>query len=98
MAQRVNSPPECLRPRLDPCVGKISWRRERLPTPVFWPGEFRHLYSPWGRKELDTTERLSLTHVHLPGSFNHIFKIRRFFPLCETVGSHYYLFYTQQCM
>ena len=21
-------------------VGKIPWRRERLPTPVFWPGEF----------------------------------------------------------
>ena len=20
--------------------GKIPWRRERLPTPVFWPGEF----------------------------------------------------------
>ena len=21
-------------------VGKIPWRRERVPTPVFWPGEF----------------------------------------------------------
>ena len=39
---------------------KIPWRRERLPNPVFWPGEFRGLYSPWGHKELDTTERLSL--------------------------------------
>ena len=29
---------------------------ERLPTPVFWPGEFHGLYSPWGRKESDTTE------------------------------------------
>ena len=28
------------RPGFDPGVGKISWRRERLPTPVFWPGEF----------------------------------------------------------
>ena len=36
----------------------IPWRRERLPTPVFWPGEFHGLYSPWGRKESDTTERL----------------------------------------
>ena len=25
-------------------------------TPVFWPGQFRGLYSPWGCKELDTTE------------------------------------------
>ena len=40
------------------------WRRERLPTSVFWPGEFHGQsslagYSPWGRKELDTTEWLS---------------------------------------
>ena len=27
-----------------------------LPTPVSWPGEFHGLYSPWGHKELDTTE------------------------------------------
>ena len=40
----------------NPWVGKIPWRRERLPTPVFWPGEFHGLYSPWGRKESDTTE------------------------------------------
>ena len=36
------------------------WKRERLPTPVFCPGEFHGPYSPWGRKELDTTEWLSL--------------------------------------
>ena len=44
-----------------PWVGKIPWRREQLPTPVFWLGGFHGLYSPWGRKELDTTERLSLS-------------------------------------
>ena len=27
-------------------------------TPVFWPGEFHGQYSPWGRKESDTTEQL----------------------------------------
>ena len=27
----------------------------------FWPGEFHGLYSLWGRKELETTERLSLS-------------------------------------
>ena len=46
----------------DPWVGKIPWRRERLPTPVFWPGESYGLYSPWGRKELDMTEQSSDTH------------------------------------
>ena len=47
------------RPEFDPWVGKIRWRRERLSAPVFWPGEFRGLYSPWAHKELDTTEPLS---------------------------------------
>ena len=36
-------------------VGKIPWRGERLPTPVFQPREFHGLYSPWGRKELGMT-------------------------------------------
>ena len=30
-------------------------------TLVFWPGEFHGLYSPWGHKESETTERLSLS-------------------------------------
>ena len=38
----------------------IPCRRERLPTPVFWPGEFNGLHSPWSSKESDTTEQLSL--------------------------------------
>ena len=46
---------------LDPWVGKIPWRRAWLPTPVFWPGEFHGLYSPWVCKESDTTEQLSLS-------------------------------------
>ena len=46
----------------DPWVRKIPWRRERLPTPIFLPGEFhgqRSLagYSPWGHKELDMTKK-----------------------------------------
>ena len=45
----------------DPWVGKIPWRRAQKPTPLFLPGEShgqRSLagYSPWGPKQLDTTE------------------------------------------
>ena len=50
---------QCGRPGFDPWVGKIPWKRERLPTPVFWPGEFHGLYSPRGRE--DMTEQLSLS-------------------------------------
>ena len=31
--------------------------------PIFWPGEFHGLYSPWGCKECNMTERLSHTLV-----------------------------------
>ena len=39
--------------------------RERLPTSVFWPGEFHGLYRPWVHKESDITEQLSLTFSYL---------------------------------
>jgi len=51
----------------DPWVGKIPWRREWLPIPVFWRGQFhgqRSLagYSPWGCKESDMTDLATLTN------------------------------------
>ena len=59
MGQMVKNLPasvgRCKRRGFDPWVRKIPWRREWLPTPVFWPGEF-HGLCPWGRKELDTAE------------------------------------------
>ena len=66
VAQMVIIGQHCRRPRFDPRVGKIPWRREWLPTLVFLPGEFhgqRNLegYSPQGHKELDTTEQLTLS-------------------------------------
>ena len=53
---------QCGRPGFDPYVGTIPWRRAWQLTPVFLLGKFhgqRSLvgYSPWGRKESDTTER-----------------------------------------
>ena len=42
-------------------IGKFPWRSEGISTLGFWPGEFQGPYSPWGRKELDMTERLSLS-------------------------------------
>ena len=46
-------------------VRSLGWEdaleKEWLPTPVFWPGDFLGLYSPWGHKESDTTQWLSLS-------------------------------------
>ena len=46
---------------LDTWVGKMPWRREIMPIPVFWPGEFHGLYNPLGCKESDRIEWLSLS-------------------------------------
>ena len=54
---------QCGRPGFNPWVGKIPWRRERLPTPVFWLGEFHGLYSLWGLKKLDMTESLHFHYI-----------------------------------
>ena len=55
---------QCRRPRFNPWVWKIPWRRKWQPTPVFLPGEFQGQkslagHSPWDRKELDTTKQLT---------------------------------------
>ena len=65
VAQMVKNLPTMWETRVHPWVGKIPWRREWLPTPVFLPGEAhgqRSLvgFSPWGCKESDTTKRLTL--------------------------------------
>ena len=78
---------------VSPWVGKIPWRRECQPTPVFLPGAFhgqRSLVgcSPWGHKELGTTEVIYLnvcwlrsawssqfSHTHTPQSHLYSFEI-----------------------
>ena len=74
MAQMVKNLPT----RFDPWVGKIPWRRKWQPTPVFSPGEFRGQwslvgYSPWGCKELDTTERLTYSRYNFPVAVTVVF-------------------------
>ena len=59
---------QCGRPGFDPWVGKIPWRRKWHSTPVLLPGKWQRSlvsYSPWGLKELDTTEGL---HFHFLSS------------------------------
>ena len=43
---------QCKRPGLDPWVGKIPWKREWLPTPVFLSGEFHRQKSLVGSKSM----------------------------------------------
>ena len=61
VAQPGKNLPSMLETGFDPWVENIPWRRKWQPTPVFLPEESngqKNLagYSPWGRKESDTTE------------------------------------------
>ena len=58
-----------MRPRFDPWVQKIPWRRAWEPTPGFLPGEShgqRSLmgYSPWGHTESDTIGTTDRAHTY----------------------------------
>ena len=54
-----------------PWAGKILWRWERLPAAVIWTEEFHGLCSPWGRKQWDMTEQLSLSLLHCRQTLYH---------------------------
>ena len=68
---------QCRRCGFDSWVGKIPRKKVWQPTPIFLPGkshEKRSLvgYNPWGHKESDTTERLTLSlslHLFYGGPF-----------------------------
>ena len=63
MAQMVKNPTAMW----ETWVQSLGWEnplaKGKATTPVFWPGEFHglYMYSLWGCKESDTTERLSLS-------------------------------------
>ena len=66
VAQMVKNQPALQETGFDPWVGKIPWGRAWQPTLAFLPGEShgqRSLvgYSPWGHKESDTTDQLTLS-------------------------------------
>ena len=72
VAQLVKNLPAIQETWIWSLVGKIPLRRERLSTPVFLPGEFHGLYSPWGHRESDMTEWLSLS-LHFTISHLYVF-------------------------
>ena len=67
VAQTVKNLPAVQDMWVDPCVRKVPWRRKWQSSPVFLPGvspwteEPGGSCSPWGHKELDAAEQLTLS-------------------------------------
>ena len=62
------------------CAGKTPWKGKWRPTSVFWPEEShgqRNLtgYAPRGHKELDKTERLTLTFMASPSMLSSVYDL-----------------------
>ena len=85
VAQLVKNPVQ--RSQFEPWVGKIPWRREWLPTPVFLPGEFHEQrlmtdYSSWVTKSRTRLsdfhflffifQKCSKTFIYALSSLNHL--------------------------
>ena len=49
-----------------PGLGISPGEGKGYPLPVFWPGEFHELSSPWSCKESETTKQLSLHFTGFP--------------------------------
>ena len=77
MAQLVKNPPAIQETWVQPLGWEDPLEKGQATTPVFWPGEIHGLSSPWGRKESDTTERLSLR-------FNILKAFQKFSRILET--------------
>ena len=66
MAQLVKNPSAMQETGFNPWVGKIPWRMEWLPTPVFWPGEFHGLQS------MGSKSWAQLSNFHTAGTEIHL--------------------------
>ena len=70
VAQAVKNPPAMQEIQVQSLGWEdLPWRRARQPTSVFLPGESHGQrclvgYSPWGRKESDTTERFHIMYIY----------------------------------
>ena len=56
VVQMVKNPPAMWETWVQSLCWEDHLEKEQVPTPVFWPGEFHRVYSPWGCKESDRTE------------------------------------------
>ena len=89
------------RHRFHPWVKEVPWRRAWHPAPVFLPGGLygqRSLagYSPWGHKELDTTEQLTLSASLSPiflksTTFNNDLRFKRTMEIFEVFEELLYM-------
>ena len=63
LAHLVKNPPAMWETWFQSLGWEDPLKKGKLSIPVFWPGEFHRLYSPWSCKVSDMTEWLSLSSM-----------------------------------
>ena len=88
VAQLVKNPPAMWETWVQSLGWEDALEKGKATHSSIWPGEFHGLYSPWGCKELDTTEQLSLSPVVplTPKHKHHLASDGKFLP----VGRRFY--------
>ena len=74
------------RPEFNPWVGKIPWRREGLPTPIFVPREFHGQRSQAGYSPMCHKEQTQLSDFHSPWLYCSVLPIVLLSLLLHSVG------------
>ena len=79
MAQMVKTLPAMWETWVGSLGWEIPWKREQLPTAVFWPREFHELYRSWDHKELNTTEQLPHYGIDIDLSWDKVYLPTKWF-------------------
>ena len=85
VAQLVKNPPAMQETWVQSLIREDTLEKGKATTPVFWPEEFHGLYSPWGCKESDTTERISLAIIACTMEYFSTNKLEQNTVICSTM-------------
>ena len=77
IAQLIKNPPAMQETWVWSLFGKIPWRKKKLPTPVFWPGEFHGLQSMGSQRVRHDLATFTFTYSYTHGCTDSIYYFYR---------------------
>ena len=96
VAQLVKNLPAMQETWFDPWVGKIPWKREWLPTPLFLSGGFLAGYSPGGEKSWTRLSDFHFTYTRTHALITHTHHSHRHIQLSPRLSTRTILKHTHK--